>query len=66
MVGRCSRSIPARTLQNISIKETDYLNLKETIRLERVGQYFMFINPMDCCRHCKGSNGEPVQAAIQL
>lgn len=66
MVGRCARSIPARTLQAIKIREQDYIDLNQDYDMSEIGKYFMFIRPMDCCRHCKGSNGEPIPPAIQL
>lgn len=66
MVGRCARSIPARSLQKLEIKEKDYLILTEDISIEIVGKYFMFIEPMDCCKHCKGTKGENIKAAIQI
>lgn len=66
IVGRCARSIPARTLQKIQIKENDYLELTKDISIEKVGRYFMFIDPMECCRHCKGSQGEVIRAAVQI
>ena len=34
--------------------------------IEEVGKYFMFIKPMECCKYCKSSNGEPIPAAIQI
>lgn len=67
-VGRCARSIPARTLQNIVLKHDDYISLLDSSNLtfEKISQYFMFVKPMDCCRHCKGTSGESVEPAIQL
>lgn len=66
IIGRCARSIPARTLQDINIKKEDYINVREPIDIVEVSKYFMFIHPMESCKHCKGSRGEPIQAAIQI
>lgn len=66
MVGRCARSIPARTLQKIHIREQDYIDFSRDYSMSELAKYFMFIKPMDCCRHCKASNGEPIPPAIQL
>lgn len=65
-VGRCARSIPAITLQDIELYDNDYIYLDRKNLQENVSRFFMFIKPMECCKHCKGSNGEAVQAAIQL
>ncbi len=66
IIGRCARSIPARSLQNIDIKREDYINVREPIDIVEVSKYFMFIHPMESCKHCKGSNGEPIKAAVQI
>lgn len=66
MVGRCARSIPALTLQKINAKKTDYLFLNAHLDKQEVDKYFMFINAMECCRYCKGSDGEIIDAAIQI
>lgn len=66
IIGRCARSIPARSLQKISIYDKDYVNVRKRISMKEISEYFMFIKPLACCRHCKGSNGEPIVAAIQL
>lgn len=66
MIGRCARSIPARTLQNIIIKEGDYINVREIKSILEMYRYFMFINPIESCKRCKGSEGEPIMAAIQI
>lgn len=66
LVGRCARSIPARTLQKIHIREQDYIDLSKNYSMSEIGKYFMFIKPMDCCRHCKASNGDSIPPAIQL
>lgn len=66
MIGRCARSIPAQTLQKINIKDDDYIDLNQENDIVRMGKYFMFLNPMTCCWHCKGSQGEPIQPAVQI
>ena len=66
MVGRCARSIPALTIQRIQMRPQDYLWLNENLTITDVSRYFMFIIPMECCKHCKGTNGEPITAAIQI
>lgn len=66
MVGRCARSIPALSLQKINAKKTDYLFLNTSIDKQEVDKYFMFINTMECCKYCKGSDGEIIDAAIQI
>lgn len=66
IIGRCARSIPARSLQNIDIKREDYINVREPIDIVEVSKYFMFIHPMESCKHCKGSHGAPIKAAIQI
>ena len=65
-VGRCARSVPAITLQNISYKKDDYIDLKHEPDKKKVWRYFSFISPMTCCNHCMGSFGEDVEPAIQM
>ena len=66
IIGRCARSIPARSLQDIVIKKEDYINVRESIDIVEISKYFMFLRPMESCKHCKGSRGEPIKAAIQI
>ncbi len=66
LIGRCVRSIPALTLQGIERKESDYINIDEHITIEKIRDYFMYIDPIEVCKHCKGSDGEEIEAAIQL
>lgn len=65
LVGRCARSIPAITLQNMEI-DNDYLDLRKNNTVSQVSKYFMFIQPMKCCNKCMGSRGEVIPAAIQM
>lgn len=66
IVGRCARSIPARTLQKMDVKERDYIILDGVYSMAEISRYFMFVESMECCRHCKGSIGEPIPPAIQI
>lgn len=66
MIGRCARSIPALTVQGIERREEDYISIDQDLTIERLRNYFMFIKPMEACRHCKGAGGEEIEAAIQI
>lgn len=66
VVGRCARSIPAISLQNVEIQKGDYLFLDSNLSFEEAAKYFMFLKPMTCCRYCKGTSGEKIKPAIQL
>ena len=66
MIGRCARSIPALTVQGIERREEDYISIDQDLTIDRLRNYFMFIKPMEACRHCKGSGGEEIEAAIQI
>ena len=66
LVGRCARSIPAITIQNLENYKDDYLNLNSELNARIVGKYFMFIKPMTACKHCMGSDGNSIEAAIQI
>jgi len=66
LIGRCARSIPALTLQNLRKRDLDYINLRKDIDVKKFQKYFIFTSPMECCLHCKGSEGEPIKPAIQI
>lgn len=66
LIGRCARSIPALSLQGIRQREMDYIDLNKEIDIKKFHKYFIFTSPMECCRHCKGSTGEPIEPAIQI
>lgn len=66
LIGRCARSIPALKLQNIQMREVDYINLRNELDVKKVHKYFTITSPMACCRHCKGTTGEPIKPAIQM
>ena len=66
IVGRCARSIPALTLQNIPMREMDYIDLSKDLDMKKIHKYFTITSPMACCMHCKGTTGEPIKPAIQM
>lgn len=66
LVGRCARSIPALTLQNVPMRELDYIDLSKELDIKKVHKYFTITSPMACCMHCKGTTGEPIKPAIQI
>lgn len=66
LVGRCARSIPALTLQNVPMRESDYIDLSKELDMKKVHKYFTITSPMACCMHCKGTTGEPIKPAIQI
>lgn len=66
LVGRCARSIPALTLQNVPMREMDYIDLSKELDMKKVHKYFTITSPMACCMHCKGTTGEPIKPAIQI
>lgn len=66
LVGRCARSIPALTLQNVPMREKDYIDLKKDLDMKKVHRFFTITSPMACCMHCKGTTGEPIKPAIQI
>lgn len=45
---RCSRSIPALSVQNVPFKAEDYINLNETLEPADLLRLFMFTKPMEC------------------
>lgn len=66
LVGRCARSIPSITIQDLENYKEDYLDLNSQLDAREVGKYFMFIKPMNACKHCMGSEGDAIEAAIQI
>ena len=66
LVGRCARSIPALTLQDLPKREKDYINLSKELDMKKVHKYFTITSPMACCMHCNGSSGEGIKPAVQI
>lgn len=66
LVGRCARSIPALTLQNVPMRQADYIDLSKELDMKKVHKYFTITSPMAVCMHCKGTTGEPIKPAIQI
>ena len=64
-IGRCARSIPSITLQNIPIYDGDYLEIGKSNAAD-FRSYFMFIKAMECCNYCAGGYGEKIVPAEQL
>lgn len=64
-IGRCARSIPAISLQNIKYRDEDHIKIEES-SIEDFQRYIMFIKPLECCKFCTGGYGDEIDPAKQL